>query len=32
LAKYPIEDSGKIGCYAVPLDDLAEYQVQKEAK
>jgi hypothetical protein len=22
IAKYPIEDNGKIACYVVPLDDL----------
>jgi hypothetical protein len=22
ISKYPIEDNGKIACYAVPLDDL----------
>lgn len=22
IVKYPIEDNGKIACYAVPLDDL----------
>ncbi len=26
LSKYPVEDNGKIACYAVPLDDLEVYE------